>query len=253
MKRSMEKTTPRCPTCKLGFINFGRLSAVHRFEDHLNQAHNIRCFECDLSFSSQTHLHFHTRYQHDNHCAHCNSFCNERCSEMLGVSLSKSQENKEAKAERISSLEEEISHEVQKKIQQNVEFIDALEAIATMMDRGYSDISLTEVCSMAYLPTRRTPRFPINSTKNQVDAWVTSESYETALDKLSEEAKGVKILRCKTEKTCGFFFFSEKQAESHFWSMHQGQVNPNMDQAGKSNKNTVMKATSDINHVEKAE
>ena len=73
--------------------------------------------------------------------------------------MSKSQENKEAKAERISSLEEEISHEVQKKIQQNVEFIDALENNAIMMDRGYSDMSLSEICSMAYLPTRRTPRF----------------------------------------------------------------------------------------------
>ena len=82
---------------------------------------------------------------------------------------------------------------------------------------------------------------------------MTSESYETALDKLSEEAKDVKILRCKTEKSCGFFFFSEEQAESHYWSMHQGQVNPNMDQVKQPNNNTVMKATSDINHVEKAE
>ena len=114
--------------------------------------------------------------------------------------MSKSKENKEAKAERISSLEKEISHEVQKKIQLNMEFIDGLENIAIMMDRGYSNISLTEVCSMAYLPTRRTPRFPINSAKNQVDAWVTLESYKTALDRLSEEAKGVKILRCETEK-----------------------------------------------------
>ena len=63
--------------------------------------------------------------------------------------MSKSQENKEAKTERISSLEKEISHEVQKKIQLNMEFIDRLENIAIMMDRGYSDISLTEACSRA--------------------------------------------------------------------------------------------------------
>ena len=61
-----------------------------------------------------------------------------------------------------------------------------------------------------HLPTRRTPRFPINSAKNQVDAWVTLESYETALDRLSEEVKGVKILRCETEKSCVFYFFKEK-------------------------------------------
>ena len=73
--------------------------------------------------------------------------------------MCKSEENKEAKAERVSSLEKEISHEVQKKIQLNMEFMDGLENIAIMMDRGYSDESLTEVCSMAYLPTRRTPRF----------------------------------------------------------------------------------------------
>ena len=108
------------------------------------------------------------------------------------MSLSKSKENKEAKAERISSLEKEISHEVQKKIQLNMEVINGLESIPIMMDRGYSDVSLTEVCSMAYLPTRRTPRFPMSSAKNQVDAWVTLESYEAAL---SEEAKGVEILK----------------------------------------------------------
>ena len=107
--------------------------------------------------------------------------------------MSKSKENKEAKAERISSLEKEISHEVQKKIELNIDLIDGLENIAIMMDRGYSDISLTEVCSIAYLPTRRTPRFPMNSAKNQVDAWVTLESYEGALDRLSEEVKGVEI------------------------------------------------------------
>ena len=69
--------------------------------------------------------------------------------------------------------------------------------------------------------------------------------------------KGEKIfhwslpLRCETEKTCGFCFFSEKQAELHFWSMHQEHVNPNMDQDGKPNKVTVTKTTSDKNHVEK--
>ena len=103
--------------------------------------------------------------------------------------MSKSKENKEAKAERISSLEKEISHEVQKKIELNIDLIDGLENIAIMMDRGYSDISLTEVCSIAYLPTRRTPRFPINSAKNQVDAWVTLESYKAALDRFQKRSK----------------------------------------------------------------
>ena len=51
----MEKITPRFPTCKPGFIDFGRLSALHRFNDHLDQAHNIRCFEWDL-FSHLTHI-----------------------------------------------------------------------------------------------------------------------------------------------------------------------------------------------------
>ena len=50
--------------------------------------------------------------------------------------MCKSEENKEAKAERVSSLEKEISHEVQKKIQLNMEFMDGLENIAIMMDRG---------------------------------------------------------------------------------------------------------------------
>ena len=103
----------------------------------------MRCFECELYFASQTHLRFHTEFQHDNPCPHCDSFCNEKCSETLGKSLSKCQESKKAKRERILSLEEEISFEVQKKIQQNVEFIGALETITVMRDRGYSDTTLS--------------------------------------------------------------------------------------------------------------
>ena len=105
---------------------------------------------------------------------------------------------------------------------------------------------------MAYLPTKRTPRFPINSTKNQVDDWVASESYETALEKLSEDAKNVEILRCRTEVTCGFFFFSKERAKSHYWSMHHGQANQQMSQFGNPDKITVMKAASNTNHAEKA-
>ena len=144
--------------------------------------------------------------------------------------MCKSEENKEAKAERVSSLEKEISHEVQKKIQLNMEFVDGLENIAVMMDRGYNDESLTEVCSMAYLPTRSTPRFPTNSSRNQVDAWVTLESYETALDRQTEDAKEVKITKCETDRSCGFFFFNNRQAKMHFWQMHQESVNPEKNQ-----------------------
>ena len=95
-------------------------------------------------------------------------------------------------------------------------------------------------------------RFPINSTKNRVDAWVTSDSYETALIELSEEARNVEILKCEVEKTCGFFF-SKEIAESHYWSIHRDQINPNMDQIRQLNENTTMKATSDTNHVKRTE
>ena len=140
----MEGVTPRCLICKLGFINFGRLSAAQRFEVHIHQAHKIRGFGCKSYFASQTHLSFHTRYEHDNPCGHCNSFCSDKCSETLGTSLSKNKENKEAQIDRISRLEEEISRKTQEKIQQNMEFIDSLEAIAAILDQGYCDIALSE-------------------------------------------------------------------------------------------------------------
>ena len=57
---------------------------------------------------------------------------------------------------------------------------------------------------------------------------MTSDSYETALIELSEEARNVEILKCEVEKTCGFFF-SKEIAESHYWSIHQGRANSNMD------------------------
>ena len=130
--------------------------------------------------------------------------------------MSKNKENKEAQIERISRLEEEISRKTQEKIQQNMEFKDSLEAIAAILDQGYCDTALSEACTMAYLPTRIMPRFLINSTKNRVDAWVTSDNYETALIELSEEARNVEILKCEVEKTYGFFF----SKESHYWSIH---------------------------------
>ena len=64
-----------------------------------------------------------------------------------------------------------------------------------------SDESLTEMCSWIYLPTRRTPKFPLNSARNQVEAWVILEGYETALDRQTEDAKEVKITKCETDRS----------------------------------------------------
>ena len=97
--------------------------------------------------------------------------------------MCKSEGNKEAKAERVASLEEEITHEIKLKIALNEELKDRLENIAIMMDRGIINEPLSEMCSMIYLPTWRTPGFLLNSERNQVEAWVTLESYGTALDR----------------------------------------------------------------------
>ena len=100
--------------------------------------------------------------------------------------MCKSEGNKVAKAERIASLEEEITNGTKLRISVSDIFKDRLEQISFMMDRGFSDESLSEMCSMIYLPTWRTPR-------NQVGAWVILEGYETALDRQTEDAKEVKI------------------------------------------------------------
>ena len=89
--------------------------------------------------------------------------------------MCKCEREKEVKAERIASLEKEITHDIKLKISSNIEFKDRLENIAIMMDRGIIDESLSEMCSMVYLPTWRTQRFPQNSERSQVEARVKLE------------------------------------------------------------------------------
>ena len=139
-------------------------------------------------------------------------------------------ETRKLKQKRVASLEEEITHEIKLKISLNEEFKDRLENITIMMDRGIIDGSLPEMCSMIYLPTWRTPRFPLNSERNQVEAWVILEGYETVLYRQTEDAKKVKITECETDRSCGFFFFNDRQAKMHFWQTHQDFVNPEMNQ-----------------------
>ena len=79
--------------------------------------------------------------------------------------MCKSEGNKVAKAERVASLEEEITNGTKLKVSVNEEFKDGLENITIMMDRGFSDESLAEMCSWIYLPTRRTPKFPLHSAR----------------------------------------------------------------------------------------
>ena len=80
---------------------------------------------------------------------------------------------------------------------------------------------------------------------------MTSDSYETALIELSEEARNVEILKCEVEETCGFFF-SKEIVESHYWSIHQGRTNSNMDQIRQLDS-AVMKATSGTDHAKRTE
>ena len=112
-------------------------------------------------------------------------------------------------------------------------------------------MTLSEACTMAYLPTRTMPKFPINSSKSRVNDWVSSDNYETALIELSEEARNVETVKCEVENTCGFFF-SKEMAEAHYWSIHHGQTNSNMDQT-KQPDSATMKATSGVDHAERAE
>ena len=90
-------------------------------------------------------------------------------------------------------------------------------------------MTLSAACTMAYLPTRTMPKFPIKSPKSRVNDSVSSDNYETALIELSEETRNVEIVKSEVENTCGFFF-SKEIAEAHYWSVHQGRTNSNMDQ-----------------------
>ena len=140
-----------------------------------------------------------------------------------------SEENKVAKTERVASIEEEITNGTKMRISVSDVVKDGLEQISYMMDRGFCDESLAGICSWVYLPTQRTSRFTQKSARYKVKAWVILKSYETALDRLTEDAKEVKIMKCEY-RSCGFMFFNDRQRKLHFWQMHQGYVNHEMNQ-----------------------
>ena len=121
------KTTTRCPTCRLGFVDIGNLSAAKQLNDHLGRSHRHKCYECDSKFLSDIHLQFHIRYSHDTPCTHCEAYCSDRWSEVLGETMCKDERNKVAKAEIIADLEKGITNKVKMRISDK--FKNALEQI----------------------------------------------------------------------------------------------------------------------------
>ena len=225
-QKVMDKTTTRCPTCRLGFVDIENLSAAKRLNDHLGRSHRHKCYECNSKFLSDIHLQFHIKYSHDTPCTHCETYCGDRCSEVLGESMCKNERNKVAKAEIIAGLEEEITNKVKMRISVCDEFKNGLKQITGMLDRGYSDESLAKLCSWIYLPT---PKVSLKTAEHQVEAWIILESYEAAIERQLEDAKEVQMMRCEY-RSCGFLFFNDSQVKLHYWQMHSEYVNPGMNQ-----------------------
>ena len=89
----------------------------------------------------------------------------------------------------IANLEGEITHEYSIKSESNIGLKDKLENTTIMIDRGSNNELLLEMCSLIYLPTLVAPRFPRNTERSQLETWVKLESYETSLDRQTEDAR----------------------------------------------------------------
>ena len=111
---------PRCPECRIGFIDVEGRTAHRRFSDHMGVKHLFQCKECDLCFISVPHLKFHINYVHDIPCGNCGSLCEFKCPE-TGVVMMKFQHIKQSQAETIKNLEEEVIQESMNKSGVNME------------------------------------------------------------------------------------------------------------------------------------
>ena len=103
----------------------------------------------------------------------------------------------------------------------NTELKKRLEKAIINMDKGSNDEFMLEMCSLIYLPTWATPKFPQNTERSQLETWVKLETYKTSLERQSEDAKAVQISSCAVDKSCDFFCFNMKQAEIHFLQLHR--------------------------------
>ena len=109
-----------------------------------------------------------------------------------------------ARAVRIASLEEEVKLRYNLKSDSIIELKDKLENTTIMMDRGSNDESLFEMCSIIYLPTWAAPSLPRNTERSQLETWVKLDGYDASLEKQTEDAKALKIIKCEMDRSCEF-------------------------------------------------
>ena len=57
--------------------------------------------------------------------------------------------------------------------------------------------------------------------RSQLDACVKLETYETSLDRQTDDAKVVNISSCTADESCDFFFLNDRQAEMHILQTHR--------------------------------
>ena len=80
------------------------------------------------------------------------------------------------RAERIEGLEKEIMQENELKSGSNTELKKRLEKAIIDIDKGSNDEFMLEMCSLIYLPTWATPKFPQNTEGSQLETWVKLET-----------------------------------------------------------------------------
>ena len=80
----------------------------------------------------------------------------------------KDENMKKGRAERIENLEQEIMQENKMKSGVNIELKNRLQNAIISLDRGSSEESMIEICSLAYLPTWAGPKFSQHTEKKQI-------------------------------------------------------------------------------------
>ena len=106
----------------------------------------------------------------------------------------------------------------------SMELKKKLQAAIISQDRGKNNESMSEICSLAYLPGWAMPRLPHNPNRNAVEEWVKLETYVISLMAQTEVAKSIQISGCTATRTCNAIFVNMRQAGQHYVEKHRQNI-----------------------------
>ena len=215
----------RCSKCEIGFTNIGKLESEARVQRHEMIKHTVPCEKCDLKFISMTHRNFHRYFTHEPQCPHCYKNCDGRCSGLYGVAAEKEgRKVMEAMTLDKNSVIEETERTVEKMVEEiTVGKVELAQKYATYIDVGHIDCESDVWSTLLYYPS---PEMPKRSMSEYTRWWTFMDLYMSALDRLTDCLKTVKIQRCK----CGYsviFFYGHIMQHHHEFIKPDGTIGQN--------------------------